>query len=117
MMGLIRALTGSIVVIVTVGFAMMNRQDVSVDWSPFHEPLSLPLFAICLGIGALGFLLGALVMWLNGGHVRREKRRQRKEIKALEKELGTLREDDQDFKPEAPAAELFPKLLQAGKKG
>jgi len=113
-MGFIRAIIGSLIVIVTVGFSILNRQDVSVMWSPIHEALSLPLFAVSLGTGALGFLLGALVMWFNGGHIRREKRRQRKEIKSLEKELGTLREEESSS-AKTPATELFPKLISGGK--
>ena len=113
-MGFIRAIIGSFIAIVTVGFAVLNRQDVSVIWSPLHEALSLPLFAICLGIGAFGFLFGALTMWFNGGHIRREKRRQRKEIKSLEKELNELRIEEPST-VKTPETELFPKLLSGSK--
>jgi len=53
-------------------------------------------------------------MWFSGGHIRREKRRQRKEIKSLEKELNELRIEEPST-VKTPETELFPKLLSGSK--
>ena len=107
-MDLLRAIIGFFIAIIAITFAVMNRHHIDVSWSPFHDPVSLPLFAACLGIGALGFLLGAIVCWMYGGHVRRAKRQQKRHIKALEKELETYHKQE-PTPGTAPVADLFPK--------
>ena len=108
-MSLIRSLIGFIFAILLVGFALANRQDTTLIYSPLHEPLTVPLYLITLLFLALGFVLGAVLTWLNGAPNRKTRRQQRKKIKELEKELDHINNDPKS-KPPAPAAEIFPAL-------
>ena len=85
---LLRFLTFMAVAATAIFFAVMNRQDALVSWSPFHEAVSLPVFFIGLGGMGIGFLIGCVYTWINHHKVRRERRQYKKEIKTLEKELA-----------------------------
>lgn len=109
-MGFIRIVVAFIITVLTLGFAVMNRQDVTLVWSPFHEHLTLPLFIVALATAATGFLFGACLIWLNGGRGRREKRKQKREIKSLQKELESLK-SEKIPQAQTPALELFPESV------
>lgn len=87
MMGFVRWIIGFLIAILFAGFAAMNRQSVTLYISPVHDPIEWPLFALILGVAAIGFLIGAATVWLNDGKLRREKRQQKRQIKTLEAEL------------------------------
>lgn len=108
-MSFIRKVFGFVIVIVVAVFAVMNRHSVSFVWSPVHASLELPLYVIALGALVLGFVLGGMVVWFNGGKVRREKHRQKRQIQALEKEL----EDVQAVQGDDAVSGLFPALPKA----
>ncbi len=105
-MGLIRWILGFLIALVLAGFAVANRTPVLLVWSPIHPPLELPLYVIALALMAAGFLLGSLITWLNMGSVRREKRRQKRQIKILEKQLGAVNENTS----EDASSDFFPAL-------
>lgn len=108
-MGFIRAIFGFIIAIGLMVFAVANRQSIPLNYSPLHEPLELPLYMLTLGFMATGFILGAILMWMNAAPTRRIKRQQRKTIKTLEKEIAALEsQNEKTFQP--PAPELFPVL-------
>jgi uncharacterized integral membrane protein len=68
--------------------AVSNRDTVALTLWPLPFLVDLPLYLILfLGL-LLGFLIGASAAWIAGGRVRRELRRRRRRIEALERELA-----------------------------
>ena len=111
-MAFFRTIFGFIIAVLLIGFAVSNRQATTLIYSPIHDPLEVPLYLIALIFLATGFILGGLIVWTNSAPTRKVKRQQRKTIKALEKELGTLqtkssndRKPDSEFFPALPAKE------------
>lgn len=105
-MNFIRTVLGFIIAIAAVVFAVMNRQSAEIIWSPIHSSIHVPVYLIALAAMACGFVLGGVVVWFNGGKVRSQKRKQKRQIKKLETELEQVQgQNDND-----PAAELFPAL-------
>ena len=107
-MSLIRAIFGFILALALTGFAVSNREIIDLIYSPIHDPLQVPLYLVALLFMAAGFVLGAVVTWLNGSKTRKLKRQQRKTIRALEKELGERSKDKEE--PAAPPSDFFPAL-------
>lgn len=107
-MALIRTFIGFLIAVTLIAFAVTNRQSTTLIYSPFHEPLELPLYMVTLIFMAAGFFLGVMMLWINMGKSRKVKREQRQTIKQLEKELETQKAKD----PEAaePPSEFFPAL-------
>lgn len=87
MMALLRWITGFVITIVLVVFAVANRHMVAVNWSPVYPALELPLYATALGFMAAGFLLGLFLMGLNTLPLWWTSKRQKRQIKKLEKEI------------------------------
>lgn len=110
MIGLLRGILTLTVTIVITVVASLNLQNVDVFWNPIdtEHVLSVPLFAIILGSTLFGFIVGALMVWLNMSPLRKQKRSQKKEIKVLKKEVSQLKDDK--FTAQPPAEELFPAL-------
>ena len=81
-------------VVAAVLFALGNRTPALLAFSPFHEPVEVPLYLIGLGMLGLGFILGVFTTWVAMHGLRVEKRRQRKTIKELEKQLDQARENE-----------------------
>jgi len=106
-MGFLKTILGFTIAIIIVTFAIQNRDLINIQYSPLHEPIALPAYAIALGSALLGFILGATLVWLNDGHLRRTKRQQKKQIKTLEKDLATLKSPDSTA---TPASDFFPAL-------
>ena len=92
-MFILRWIIGFVVTVAAAGFAVINRHNTEIYWNPVGEDvLDVPVWLVALGFMALGFLLGGFVVWMNSGKVRSERRKQKKEIKKLEKEVGTLKD-------------------------
>lgn len=108
-MGIIRWIAGFLVTIAVATFAVMNDSSVNFTYSPFHPPIELPVYLIFLGFMAFGFLFGSVVTWFNGSSARKERRRQKKEIRVLEKEIERLKQDKLASKT-PPAADMFPAI-------
>lgn len=72
-----------------VVFAVANRSFVPVDLWPFPKT-NIPMFLLVLGSMLVGFLIGALVMWLSMGKQRRQSRAARGEIAKLERQTREL---------------------------
>ncbi len=83
-MRFIQSLVGIIFAIVLAVFCTSNMNDVKITYSPIHDPVTLPVYAVALGGVLLGFLVGAFMMWVNATAKSFVKRR---EIKSLKKEL------------------------------
>ncbi len=114
-MTLLRSLIGFAIAIAAAAFAIANRQVVDVIYSPIHDPVSLPLYLIVLGLTALGFILGGIFVWMSMGHLRKTKRQQKKLIKTLEKELKAVNENGPIEL--SPSSEFFPALPDATNHG
>ena len=112
-MGFIKNIFGILFAIALIAFAISNRQDTTLIYSPVHDAMTVPLYFITLLFLGAGFLLGAVTVWLNSGHIRKTKRQQKRQIKALEKELENVKSTPQK-ETTAPAQEFFPALPKAG---
>jgi lipopolysaccharide assembly protein A len=77
----------ALVALILILFAASNREMVSVGLWPLPDSLQLPLYLVVLGTLIVGFFSGQLVTWVAGWHWRREARRSRDRIAALEREL------------------------------
>lgn len=104
-MRLLHNILGALFALLLVAFAVFNRQNVAFVYSPFHDPLELPLYLIALGLMGIGFIAGGAAVWLNMAGLRRARRQQRKTIKALEKELETA-----NTAPQSPSLPVLPQL-------
>lgn len=113
-MGFIRTIIGFLITIAVLIFASANLHTVEVFYSPFTPALELPLFLIALGLMGFGFFIGGLFVWINEGKARKDRRRQRKEIKTLQKELKTANDDGSET--QKPPSDFFPALPNPFKK-
>ncbi len=77
---------------VLIVFCIFNTQNVSFIWSPFHPPLELPMAFAGLILVGIAFLLGAIMVWLNGLPARMRARALARQLKALEEELREARQ-------------------------
>jgi uncharacterized integral membrane protein len=68
-------------------FAASNRETVALGLWPLASVLQLPLYLVVLAALLLGLGAGVLGGWIAGGERRREARRGRRRITALEREL------------------------------
>lgn len=102
MIAFFRALIFFCIAVAAILFALGNRQTVFLTWSPFHDPASLPLFAIGLGGALLGLVFGALLMWLQSVRLHMRLHRERQHIKNLEKELEAMRRPITQTMPPVP---------------
>lgn len=87
MMSFIRWILSLIIAVAAVLFALGNRDDIPLTWSPLHEPATLPVFVPVLIALLGGFIAGGFVVWANAAPIRADRRRQRKQIAKLEEEL------------------------------
>jgi uncharacterized integral membrane protein len=70
--------------VVLAAFAASNHEMMSFGLWPLPWLLEVPAYLAVLGALLLGFLAGALVVWIGGRRPRRELRRR---VAALEREL------------------------------
>ena len=111
-MRLIYALFGFILAMVCTGFAVMNDQMIDLRWNPLSAPVSVPLYAVVLGMGAFGFILGALLVWLKEMPLHFSHYRQKKRIGKLEEKLESVKierdsERDSTFFPSLPGRNIL----------
>lgn len=92
-MKLVRWIVGTLFAFAAVLFAVGNLQSVSIVWSPLHAALEMPVSVFGLGMMGFGFVLGSVLVWINGESVRRDRRAQRKRIRDLEIALEAANEN------------------------
>lgn len=83
-----------------------NRTEITLTWSPVHEPVTIAISVLLLGAVSLGFIWGAVITWLNYAPLRRVHRQNKKAVTRLEKELNVARTSQPDIA--APATRLSP---------
>jgi uncharacterized integral membrane protein len=83
--------------VVIIAFAVANRQSVTLSLDPFSasEPaawLTLPLFALVIGVFTVGVIAGGVATWLGQGKWRRRARRLEREASVLRVKLAAFAE-------------------------
>lgn len=78
----------ALVAVVLALFAVTNREAASLGLWPLPYVLDLPLYLAIIAAMLIGFVAGALCVWIAGRHGRREGRRRGRRIAALERELA-----------------------------
>ena len=96
MTDILRWILSLAVTIIVILFAIANRASVPLVWSPVHPPVQIPLCAAVLGGAVLGFLAGALFIWLEAVGLRADRRRHKKKINELERRLESVPEASHD---------------------
>ena len=95
--------------VIIIGFAVANRQAVTVSFDPFaaNNPAysaTLPLFVIVFLLVILGVLLGGVAAWLRQGRWRSAARRAEAQNRELTAEVAMLRRRlEMAERPDAPA--------------
>ncbi len=84
-------------------FAASNREAVSLALWPLPFVVELPLYLALLAALLIGFVAGALGIWIAGRHGRREARRRGRRIAALERELAATQAQLPGGSEKAPA--------------
>ncbi len=93
MMKILRWMAAVPLIVAAVLFALAHPQPVDFYWSPVNPPLTLPLYALALGLTAVGFVIGALAAWLGMAGLRRDRRHLKKTVRQLEKDLATAHDN------------------------
>jgi uncharacterized integral membrane protein len=89
MSALVKFLVTFFFVAIILWLSVFNRAAIEFSVYPLLlNSLSIPLAIIMLGCVLIGFIWGALIVWLNGGKTRSEARRLRREVKNLEQETA-----------------------------
>lgn len=87
-----------------VAFVVLNMQDTTLYYSPLATPITLPLWLLGITLFSLGFIVGALLVWLNTLPARKELKQARTALKKAEEERDTLENNIRERGIEAVAA-------------
>lgn len=91
-MALLRWIIALPIIVGAVLFALAHPDPVLITWNPAEPAKELPLYFVVFTFLGSGFLLGVLITWLGMGHIRKERRQQRKTIRKLEKDINEANE-------------------------
>ena len=99
--------------VIIVGFAVANRQAVTVSFDPFSAvspayAATLPLFAVIFAVLILGVLIGGIAAWIRQSKWRRAARRLDGEVRALHQEIDAVRRRFGTSEPAAAPPEPSP---------
>lgn len=78
------------IAIVAIIFAVMNRDNVTIDLLGIGYEVTAPTFVIVLLPFVLGFIFGGVMSWITHGRYRKETRLHRRENKKLQAEVDRL---------------------------
>jgi putative membrane protein len=95
MIRILRTVLALLGLLVIVTFAIANRTPVEISLAPLPILIELPVYGVFLLGLVLGGLIGGLVVWLGGVGQRRQARRTRKKVRALENQMATVKEQEQ----------------------
>ena len=90
--------------VLVVVFSISNLHGVTLSFWPFSQTLALPVFLLVLASLLLGFLVGAAVMWLSDGRVRRRARQEHRRVNELERDVTVLQRERDSAREEELAA-------------
>jgi uncharacterized integral membrane protein len=94
MIRLLRLLLGLVALIVIVAFAIANRTPVDVSFAPLPITIELPVYGAFLFGLIVGVLVGGVGVWLGGLGRRRNARKMRNKVWALENQLKLQNEQE-----------------------
>ncbi len=82
--------------VIIIGFAVANRQDVTISFDPFGPNLpaawqTQPLFVVLIAALILGVIVGGIAAWLRQTKWRRTARRLEREVANLRAEIDALK--------------------------
>ena len=77
-----------------VAFALYNAEIVPITLNPFRLPIAMPVYVPVLGAIGFGFIFGSIMTWAGMGHLRKERRDQKKRIKDLEKKIDASNQNN-----------------------
>jgi lipopolysaccharide assembly protein A len=97
---LVRFVLGLAGLVVIVAFAIANRMPVEVSFAPFPVVLELPVYGVFLLGLVLGGVIGGSAAWLGGHGYRRDARRMRNKVWALENQVAVLKKQDRSAQAE-----------------
>ncbi len=92
-MSILRWILALPIIVGAVLFALANPTIVSITYSPLHAPKELPVYFIGLSFLGTGFLFGAFMAWVGMSKTRVERRRLKKEVRQLEKDINDANEN------------------------
>jgi uncharacterized integral membrane protein len=114
---MLRKIVTAIVVIpllvIVVGFAVANRQAVTISFDPFSatQPayaMTLPLFVVIFILVMAGVIIGGVASWLRQKNWRRSARRLDAEVRALHDEMRAMRTT---VRADQPRPDVHPPLV------
>lgn len=91
-----------LIAVLFAGFAIANRDVISLNLFPLPYELRLPQFLLALLCFALGAVIGRLAMGFAPMRMKRLIRLERQRIEALEHELALTRQKKQNSVPAIP---------------
>ena len=94
-------------------FAASNRADVVLRLWPFDYELTTPVALVGVGGLFLGFLWGAVMVWISGGVARGRARREAHRADGAEKEVLRLKTDVEMLEEKLRAADAKAASLPA----
>jgi uncharacterized integral membrane protein len=80
----------AITIITLVAFIVLNRQETDFYISPITDPLTLPLWLLGIVLFTFGFLMGALLLWLNSWPIKKELRQTKKDLQHTQEKYEDL---------------------------
>lgn len=80
-----------VVVLITIVFAINNREPSKLDFWPAPFEVTLPLYGLMLLGLLIGFVIGVSASWLAGGKRRRLARERKRELEAQAAEIAELK--------------------------
>lgn len=92
-------------------WCLLNRAAVPFDWSPFHDPVTIPLLLVILISTLFGFLWGATIVWLNSLPEKSEHKKLQRTLDKLTKKL----ESSEETKITENSSGLLSRLLNPNK--
>lgn len=101
---ILRLIVGLVALVVIIAFAIANRAPVAVGLAPFPSTLELPVYAVFLFGLIVGVLVGGIGVWLGGHARRRQARRNRNRLWALENQMDLLKRQAEQEQAKAYAA-------------
>ena len=94
-------------------FSVNNRTEVVLDLWPLDTvPVPVPVYALALAAGVVGFLAGGLVAWNSAGKSRRRARTESRRADQAERNLAAAQDRIERLQSEAARQEPREELAQ-----
>jgi uncharacterized integral membrane protein len=81
----------AVAALILIAFSIANRGATPLSFAPLPFTVEVPLFAVALGALAVGLIAGVIAKTVVGGPHRRIARDRQHRIRALEREVASLR--------------------------